>query len=92
MERLAQLESMDESRSSAAAAQLARQQKEMERLWEQQAAGSTGPFQARWFREHAPAGCVSCPGGFTHARGAHVAAQRPTRRQPRLSPCLELFS
>ena len=34
---------------------------------EQQQAGSTGPFQARWFIDNAPAGCFACPGGYVHA-------------------------
>lgn len=42
---------------------------------EQQQAGSTGPFQASWFREHAPVGCYACPGGYVHS----PTAARPAR-------------
>lgn len=42
---------------------------------EQQSAGSTGPFQARWFAARAPAGCFSCPAGYVNA----PTAARPVR-------------
>jgi hypothetical protein len=33
------------------------------------------PLQARWFRDHAPPGCIACPGGYTHS----PTAERPAR-------------